>query len=395
MRWGLVWVLGALAIACGNEDSPSGNGLNDAGADAEGGTLEDAGADADADAGEVCTTLNDSGVWLPEDGNGAFDPSVATDPVSGRVWMSYSSIDGPVGEGKVSTWLVHSDDGGQTWCGAARINAAEDVTAADRPPGHESEPSHWSHEVSALVIDASAPAAERWKLFWHRYLHAEDTDPKTEDRRFEFGWLALRAAATPEALFDAPEQVILAAEAYYAAPAIQSYNERFGSAKYRLCDLSSDLKDCLVATEPAALSGDGGLQLWMGCGSLSGLRIISLELAGGSLSYLGAPLAPSDAAALDPAFSGFNAPDAYRDANSDAQLLVSPVGGGLYKGCLRYSVAGGAVTSAPSVVKAHPAGALLSGACAYDPGLTATGTLFGEIHADTPQLRLFALGTAP
>ncbi|MEZ4370691.1 MAG: sialidase family protein [Polyangiaceae bacterium] len=397
MRWGLVALL-VVATGCGSDDAPGGGG-KDAGTDAPADVQVEAGvdaeADADVDAGEVCTTLDDSGVWLPDEGNGAFDPSVATDPGSGRVWMAYSTLNGAAGAGKVSTWLVHSDDGGATWCGAARINAAEDVAAADRPPGHQSEPSHWSHEVPALVIDPAAPATERWKLLWHRYLHAEDGDPTTDDRRFEYGWLAMRAAASPEALFSAPEQVLIAAEGYYFLSVIQSYNERFGTPKHRLADAAPELKDCLLVTEPGAVAFNASLRLWLGCGSESGIRIIALDLKGDTLTYLGAPLTSSDAQALDPALTGFNAADAFADENGQMHLLVSPIANDLYRGCLLYDVDEGNLTGPPVLVKQHTAGVPLSGACAYDPGLTAAGTLFGEIHVETPQLRLFPLRKAP
>jgi hypothetical protein len=60
---------------------------------------------------------------LPPSGdNGAYDPSVATDPMTGRVWMSYSRVEGQAGSGYVSTHLAYSDDGGATWNYSGLIN---------------------------------------------------------------------------------------------------------------------------------------------------------------------------------------------------------------------------------------------------------------------------------
>jgi len=129
-----------------------------------GATVTDAGVtDAELDAVDAgpprCDAVSDGRLVLPGDDNGIFDPSVATDPASGRVWMSYSSVDGPGGSGRISTWLAYSDDGGQRWCGARRVNAARDVPTAERPAALAAFPTHWSHEVSALVYDVDAPAA--------------------------------------------------------------------------------------------------------------------------------------------------------------------------------------------------------------------------------------------
>ena len=53
----------------------------------------------------------------------------------------------------------------------------------------------WQSETSTLIHDPGAPAGERWKVLWFQYLNANLTP-----YFFDYSWLAMKAAATPEGL---------------------------------------------------------------------------------------------------------------------------------------------------------------------------------------------------
>ena len=106
---------------------------------------------------------------------GIFDPSVAKDPSSNRLWMSYSSVEvssfyDPSIYWAVSIRLAFSDDNGVNWQHESMISPAvetllgpitESHPTADIPANSQGI---WQSETSSLVYDPSAPQAERWKL---------------------------------------------------------------------------------------------------------------------------------------------------------------------------------------------------------------------------------------
>jgi len=98
----------------------------------------------------------------------------------------------------VSTCLAYSDDNGTTWTESSSgsiINNYADVTLPSASPNDGT----WVNEVSQLIYDPNAVAAESWKILWHHYLIIHDV------RHFEHGWIAMKAAATPEGLATATE----------------------------------------------------------------------------------------------------------------------------------------------------------------------------------------------
>jgi hypothetical protein len=147
-----------------------------------------------------CLTFSDAGDM------GAFDPSVARDPNSNRLWMSFSAVDqssyyDPATYWGVSIQLAYSDDNGVSWCDAG-VAASPSQTEATIGP-MDSIPAEtygiWQSETSSLTYDPSANAGEEWKLVWHQYLHAGSAG--TENSHFnKHGWLALKMASTPEGL---------------------------------------------------------------------------------------------------------------------------------------------------------------------------------------------------
>ena len=338
--------------------------------------------------------------------NGVFDPNLARDPGSGRLWMSWSGVTGPAGSGLVSTHLSYSDDDGTTWCDAGVVNPAAPVPPEEQPPRLAMPEGHWSHEVSALAHDPGAPEEARWRLVWHRYIHIADGDPSTDDRRFEHGWIAQRTAATPEGLLAAPEVKLFSALAYHATPEVEAYNDAQpgGVPLWRLDrDADSDLASCLVFTEPGLIASGGQLYVAVFCYRSPGeqdIVLVRLDHATGQWAYAGTLLTTPDATAINPALVGFNGADLIRVGGTH-RLLVSPASGAAYLGCIEYEVDLDAGTlrdsdgNGPDALFAHPKNpdprVFQTGACTYAEG-SPLGLIVGDTWLDGVQFRLVATG---
>ena len=265
--------------------------------------------------------------------NGVFDPNLARDPETGRLWMAYSGVSGPAGSGLVSTHLAYSDDDGTTWCHAGVVNQARDVPREEQPARVAGSNGHWNHEVAAIVNDPAAPAQARWRLVWHRYLHVADSDPATDDRRFEYGWIAQRTAASAEALLTAPETKLFAAAAYSALPEVEAYNDAVtgGRPLWRL-DRDPDLAGCLAVTEPGVIASGGAFYVAMFCFRAAedqDIVLVRLTHGTGEWAYVGTLLTTRDAAAINPALVGFNAADIVTVGGTHRLLVLALRRGGL------------------------------------------------------------------
>jgi hypothetical protein len=143
---------------------------------------------------------------------GIFDPSITLDSSSGRLWMSYSSINTSPNYSSsvywaVSTRLAYSDDDGASWQDSGvvvsptieRTDFGPDNTASVPIPSDSN--GIWQSEMSSLVYDShpSTPASERWKLIWVQYLHAGSTSYFAD-----YSWIAMKMASTPTDLASAP-----------------------------------------------------------------------------------------------------------------------------------------------------------------------------------------------
>lgn len=334
---------------------------------------------------------------LPEaEPNGVYDPSLARDPESGRLWMAYSSVTGPAGTGRVSIHLAYTDDEGATWCHQGVVKGARSVPRQDQPEAIAKARGHWSHEVASIGHDGAADPSQRWMLVWHRYLHVDDEDPATDDRRFAYGWIAQRTAARAEDLLNGAETQLFAGAAYSADPEIRSYNQRQpGGTPVVEWWGHPALGDCLALTEPALLPSDGGLYLAAFCARLRGdSAIVLTRKVEGAWRYEGRLLDASDAQVIDPGFDGFNAPDLV-DTDGGIRLIASPVRSGLYQGCAIYDVdlSSVAVSDRPRAVlpRSSDANVFQTGACTYD-GESPLGLLVGDVHRTDPQFRLRATG---
>ncbi len=121
--------------------------------------------------------------------------------------MSYSSVDtsiyyAPSLYWAVSVRLAYSDDNGTIWQDAGVVVAPKTETLlgpmpADHPTGNIPANSKgiWQSETSSLIYDPSAPVAERWKLVWFQYLHANSTSFFVD-----YSWIAMKTASTPSGL---------------------------------------------------------------------------------------------------------------------------------------------------------------------------------------------------
>jgi len=142
---------------------------------------------------------------------GIYDPSLSQDPTTGRLWMSYSTINTSIYHSPSIYWavalrLAYSDDNGINWTDAGVITAPNLETlvgpmAENHPTGSIPAGSQgiWQSETSSIIYDPSAPVNERWKLIWHQYLNANLTSFFVDH-----GWIAMKVAATPQDLAAAP-----------------------------------------------------------------------------------------------------------------------------------------------------------------------------------------------
>ena len=353
----LMLSVGVLLICagCGSEDTddPVDAGVTDDGSADDGSAddgSEDVGSTADGSIDDG-STADGGGDAFPRPiefpgiaENGVFDPSIAADPSASRIWMSYSTVDCIPPDFCVGTRLAYSDDQGEQWHEAGLvINAYEDEPSP--PVQHSGQPASWEHEVSNLVFDPAAPEGERWKLLWHRYLKVVDGDSQTDDRKFAFGWLSLKAASSPEELVDAPERKLFAAAGYDIATTVTTYNDGFiGPPEVRLASLDPALADCVVATEPGMFASEDTLYVSMLClrddaDNPADIELLAWPYPNGPWEYRGTPLVSADANALDPAYSFYTAADLF-DVDGTWYLLATPYdgNGARLSGCVGFTL---------------------------------------------------------
>jgi hypothetical protein len=336
--------------------------------------------------------------------NGVFDLDFARDPETSRLWAVYSGVTGPAGNGRVSTHLAYREDDGATWCGGEALNPATTVAAPDLPADASGDEGHWNHETASVVHDPSAPAGERWRVVWHRYLVVDDGVPGTDDRALAYGWFAQRRAATPEELLTAPEEKLFSGLAYDVDADIQAYNDaQPGGAPQQRWDQEPALADCVLFAEPGLLADAGQLYLVSFCArdaTDTRVVLVSLDHATGAWSFRGTLLEGTDGAALDPSFTGFNGADLFA-TGATTRLVVTPIAGDGYRGCVTYGVdlLAGALNDAngngPDVLFTLPAPEEPSvfhwGACAYQEG-SATGVVVSNGHDAGVTFRMVATG---
>ena len=345
---------------------------------------------------------------------GAFDPAPASGPGRPHLWMSYSSVSDLVVAGvhiaAVSTRLASSPDRGGTWADSGvLLNAAQ--VEANPPPGFAGMPAVWQHEVSRIVYDRRALPAERWKLVWHRYLNVNDGDPATDDRRFAYSWIGLKAASSPPGLAAAPERKLFAGLGYYLAPGITSYNDGVGGPpEVRLDVLDPELGDCLVFTEPGLLATSKALYASLSCATAQpeSRRIVLLKwpYPAGPWEYRGTLLRARDAVAIDPGFTSFTASE-LAGRGRRTYLIVSPTvqPSDWYGGCLVFALEdidrallrdADGDGRADVLLRLAGSPGTFSGACGWDRAARRSGIIYGEVFpAAVPVFRMFESDMVP
>ncbi|HRK54630.1 MAG TPA: sialidase family protein [Cyclobacteriaceae bacterium] len=347
-------------------------------------------------------------IALPPVGdNGSYDPTLAGDPMTGRVWMVFSRINGAGGEGQVSSHLAFSDDHGSTWCYANEINSSKKVELSQLPTEFTSAVSaHWSHEVPSLAFDPNAAVNQRWRMTWHRYLHVNDGIPGNDDRRFAFGWVAMKTASDPMLLAAAPEIKLFSGRGYYKDAETEQYNNSIGGVpQVRLHELHPDLSGAVLFTEPGMQVFQNELYVTLLMGEVTvGNSIVMLKYNNSnSWSYVSTLLTPADAQTMNPLWTGFSATDLFIQ-NNQAYLLVSPVEE-LYEGLLlfRLDLSNGKLIDSngngPDIKWSLPttsgSSIFQTGAGTYDSLSYNSGILYGDALITAPQFRVYASGFIP
>ncbi|GMQ83296.1 MAG: hypothetical protein BMS9Abin06_0029 [Gammaproteobacteria bacterium] len=297
---------------------------------------------------------------------GIFDPSVARDPGTGLLWMSYSSVDTSIYYLSSVYWavtvrLAFSDDNGVSWQDAGTVAAPKvemllgPMTEA-HPTGSIPANSQgiWQSETSSLIFDPSAPVAERWKLIWFQYLNANLTSFFAD-----YGWITLKMASTPSGLAVATPVKLFGGAGLQAAnsntgapvfsptdgiPAIQLNTDLTQSAAS--ADLA-DLNLCVFA-EPGLHATNSAVYLAVFCADAITDPVTEYLVyfrcsspcnmtSAASWEYLGRLLTPADAQATT-GDDHFQAP-ALVEKNGTTYLVVTPVdttSGNRYNGCRVY-----------------------------------------------------------
>src|SRR6266705_391761 len=264
--------------------------------------------------------------------HGIFDPSVTLDPGNGRLWMSYSAVEASVSwptqnVDVIVTRLAYSDDNGKTWIESATV--VTNFLDVNLPLASPDNAGTWINEVSQLIYDPGAVAAEKWKILWHHYLLINGI------RHFEHGWIAMKMASRPEDLAAAPEIKLFGGYLYDPSnnTAGGTSGSPVGGAPLIQLDTALNLAlNTCVFTEPGMYASSGALYVSLQCEHLSDANRLIVLLkctspcntgSAASWSYLGTVLQKSDATAYG-FDSGFAASGMFTSAGS-VYLVVTPV----------------------------------------------------------------------
>lgn len=299
---------------------------------------------------------------------GIFDPSVTRDPDTGRLWMSYSSVETSIYHDPSIYWtvsirLAYFDDNGVSWQDAGVVVAPKVETILG--PMTENHPTGgipalsegtWQSEMSSIIYDPdpSTPANERWKLIWVQYLHVDTTSFFAD-----YSWIAMKMASTPSRLETAtpvklfggaglqPDNSITGSPVFSptaGVPAIQlntDLTKTLGGANL------ADLNLCVFA-EPGLHATNSAVYLAVYCADAATMPITEYLVyfrcsspcnmtSAASWEYLGRLLTPVDAQTAT-GDHHYQAP-ALVEKNGRTYLIVTPVditSGDRYNGCRVY-----------------------------------------------------------
>lgn len=345
---------------------------------------------------------------------GVFDPSLATDG-GPAVYMAFSAVDPAPGrrggERIVTTYLARSTESGGHWIVVGGpVNPTITVTLGRAAGGGTAT---WHNEVAALLHDPYAPPSQRWRLVWHRYLILG------ERRLFEHGWIAYRAANTPEALAGTPEVKLFGGLGYAPVnddPGGATRSPVAGPPRVPLHQRDPALARCVAFTEPAMAATESALLLALNCAEFQpgdGIvpKIVLLRCGRpcrierpGAWDYAGTLLDGADAARFGA--KGFSAADLH-DTGGAHYLIATPTSDrpfpDAYNGCIafRFSDLEGARLDRDASGRPMPVLAItgapnsFNGACAADVAAYGGRLLIGEVElrGGQPRFGIFVSGS--
>ncbi len=320
--------------------------------------------------------------------DGIFDPALAFDPGTSRIWMSYSEVgDSAMWPGQnttIDTRLAYSDDAGATWQDAGlEINTALDVIL---PLPSPNDAGTWVHEVSSIVYDPGAPAAERWKILWHHYLTINGAT------HYEIGWIAMKTAPAPDGTWSA-ERKLFAGALYDSVT--------YGAPEVQLDQLDPELNNCQVFSEPGMVAtADALYVVLLGIDPTVGNRIILLKWPypnpSGEWQYLGSLLLGNVDGPLF-GYDAFTAPDIFIKGSTH-YLIISPRTGTKYLGTFVFEIEDldaatlirtGGVPDL--VIELYGEDGSHNGAAGYVAEATASGIIYSEVFiTPSPFFRIYA-----
>jgi hypothetical protein len=307
---------------------------------------------APSSADEIARSTTSQALLVGVGARGVFDPSVAEDPATHRLWMSYSSFDvSSRSRSGVNLRIAYSDDG-ETWQDAGVVQPFTDVvvgpltaTEAGEVDVEAGSGGTWQNETSTLVYDDHAPREQRWKLFWHQTLWANDVP-----RYASYSWIALKMADSAENLAHAPSIKLFTG--YMARKAGESAEMPAFSPLPQPPAIQLDKKDpqlgaCMFG-QPAAISAPDGLYLaldcaWLGTRPLLHTALLRCAYPGcnvtdaASWTAVGRLTEPRDGPQLDEQYKGFGGTSLV-ESGGHYYLIATPIvsADNRYDGCLVY-----------------------------------------------------------
>ncbi len=314
---------------------------------------------------------------------GIFDPSLAFDAGTSRIWMSYSVVDQsvmwPAQNDTIGTRLAYSDDGGANWQDAGlEISTASDVNLPLPAPNNAGT---WNHEVSAIVYDPGAPVSERWKMLWHHYLWING------GRFFQHGWIAMKTSPAPDGPWS-NERKLFVGSIYDSAN-----DANIGPPEVQLDQMDAELNSCLAFSEPGMVATADALYVVLLGVESADNRIVLLKWpypnSTGLWQYRGSFLTGSiDAASFG--YDGFTAPDMFA-MGSNYYLITTPQTANKYLGTFIFEIEDLDTASLKRsagipdlVMEIYGAGGSHNGAAGYVKEATSSGIIYSQVFTTPP-----------
>jgi hypothetical protein len=402
---GIGVVIATHVCGCGgNDDNTVTSNTASGGTGNAGSSAKELGGSAGAAGGASSSSVpTDSRVNDSPATNGVFDAAPMSDS-AGNLWMSYSAVSTSPHSAsltEVRTRIAQSLDNGLTWRDVGVDPNGIDDADLQVPLAGGVVWAAWHFEVSSLLYDAADPdATKRWKLLWHRLLGLNVAN--ITSNAIEQGWIGLSTAPSPQGPWSAERKLFTGS--LYDEAAVDSF---IGAPEFPLSRLASgtnQLDGCLAFTEPSMAARPDGIYVALQCAS-SPEKIVSLrcDRAFSTCDYVGDWLLASAAAQFSrsgESLNGFAAPELV-SVNGVDYLIATPYeqqpAPDTYRGCLVFGIDSWSTASLssnagqPTVLKRiYGSAGSFNGACGYDPRATASGVLYNEFSAATPQFHLFA-----